>query len=119
MNNTLMTEKVFQHEAGYVMQDDRLIANLTVRETLTFTASLKFAKAATEVITERVGVRSGATTRLHSVPQVNRVIGDIGLRHVADNKVGGLLDRGISGGERRRVSIAAQLLQDPSQLNSD
>ncbi|ELT88926.1 hypothetical protein CAPTEDRAFT_142325 [Capitella teleta] len=103
LNNTLMTEKVFQHEAGYVMQDDRLIANLTVRETLTFTASLKFAKAATEVITERV----------------NRVIGDIGLRHVADNKVGGLLDRGISGGERRRVSIAAQLLQDPKLLLLD
>ena len=57
LNNRLMTVKIFQHEAGYVMQADRLIANLTVRETLTFTASLKFAKASAGTISRRVGMQ--------------------------------------------------------------
>ena len=41
-------------------------------------------------------------------------MGDMSITHVADSRVGGMLQRGISGGERRRVSIAVQLLQDPS-----
>lgn len=40
----------------------------------------------------------------------------MGLKHVADSKIGGSIVRGISGGERRRVTIAIQLLQDPSKL---
>ncbi len=49
-------------------------------------------------------------------PQVNGVIAELGLRDVADSIVGGpgSLYRGISGGERRRVSIGVQLLLDPS-----
>ena len=47
--------------------------------------------------------------------QVNSVIAELGLRHVANSRVGGVEVRGISGGERRRVSIGVQLLQDPSK----
>ena len=39
----------------------------------------------------------------------------MGLKNVADSKIGGLIDRGISGGERRRVTIAIQLLRNPSE----
>ena len=46
--------------------------------------------------------------------QVDSVIKEMGLKQVADCRVGGNIVRGISGGERRRVTIALQLLQDPS-----
>ena len=47
--------------------------------------------------------------------QVNRVILEMGLKSVADSKIGGTVVRGISGGEKRRVTIAIQLLQNPSK----
>ena len=43
------------------------------------------------------------------------MIAEMGLRHIADSRIGGSIERGISGGEMRRVSIAVQLLQDPSE----
>jgi len=49
--------------------------------------------------------------------QVSRVIIEMGLKHVADSRIGGSVVRGISGGEKRRVTIAIQLLQNPSKLN--
>ena len=47
--------------------------------------------------------------------KVDSVISKLGLRHVAKSKIGGADVRGISGGERRRVSIAIQLLLDPGR----
>lgn len=46
------------------------------------------------------------------------VIGELGLRKVADNSIGGYFSRGISGGERRRVSIGVQLLANPSRFSA-
>lgn len=40
---------------------------------------------------------------------------ELSLSHVAHTVIGGKIFPGISGGERRRVSIASQLLQDPSE----
>ena len=45
--------------------------------------------------------------------QIANVMSELGLRHVRNSRIGGSHVRGISGGERRRVSIAAQLLLDP------
>ena len=45
MEKNLMTEGIFQREAGYVIQDDRLLPNLTVKETLVYTSVLKFPEA--------------------------------------------------------------------------
>lgn len=40
---------------------------------------------------------------------------ELSLSHVAHSVIGGRVFPGISGGERRRVSIASQLLQDPRE----
>lgn len=43
------------------------------------------------------------------------MMAELSLSHVAHSVIGGRVFPGISGGERRRVSIASQLLQDPSK----
>ena len=47
--------------------------------------------------------------------QVSAVMAELSLSHVSHSVIGGRVFPGISGGERRRVSIASQLLQDPSE----
>lgn len=42
---------------------------------------------------------------------------ELSLSHIADKIIGSRNVVGISGGERRRVSVAAQLLQDPSKYH--
>ena len=41
---------------------------------------------------------------------------DMGLRGVADNRIGGAVVRGVSGGEKRRITIGIQLLKDPGMF---
>jgi len=90
---------------GYVVQEDRLLPSLTVRETLLFVCNMK---------------TPASWSDAKRLARVEAVIGELGLRHVADTQVGGSVSvRGISGGERRRVSIAAQLILDPAILLLD
>eukprot|EP01137_Pigoraptor_chileana_P015808 Opistho-2@5386 len=98
------TESLMKEHAGYVMQDDRLLPNLTVKETLWFLAQLRLPQH----------MDSQAKSE-----RVDSVINELGLRHVADTKVGGGLVRGVSGGERRRVSIGASLIVDCNILFLD
>ncbi|XP_069118278.1 ATP-binding cassette sub-family G member 5-like [Argopecten irradians] len=51
--------------------------------------------------------------------QVEKIIQQMGLSPVADTKIGGSIIRGISGGEKRRVTIGVQLLQDTKVLLLD
>ncbi|CAD5113452.1 DgyrCDS2620 [Dimorphilus gyrociliatus] len=104
INGRLVTPELFVKRGAYVLQDDQLLAHLTVKETLTYTARLKFA---------------GATKNIQVTQRVEQVLNEIGLKHVADSKVGGAFKRGISGGEKRRVSIGCQLLCDPVVLLLD
>ncbi|KAF9120195.1 hypothetical protein BGW39_011589 [Mortierella sp. 14UC] len=106
--------KVFRKsgEVGYLQQEDKLLPSITVRETLDFTAKLRLPTATTKQ--ERQGV-------------VESLISILGLKDCADVRVGDADAnesgeggrRGISGGERRRVSAAIQLLTRPSLLLCD
>lgn len=51
-------------------------------------------------------------------PQVEDVIAELRLRQCANTRVGNEYLRGVSGGERRRVSIGVQLLWNPGEHNS-
>ncbi|BGP42824.1 ATP-binding cassette transporter snq2 [Rhodotorula kratochvilovae] len=89
---------------GYVRQDDALLPYLTVRETLETAAALRLPKS--------VSSRQRAAI-------VEQTMAELGLRDVADVVVGGALRRGISGGERRRLSIGCTLVTLPSVLLLD
>lgn len=104
LNNVKCTRDVIQQRSTYVMQADRLLPNLTVRETLRYTARLKL---------------PGNTTVRDIERKVAEVILQMGLKDVADSKIGSCIIRGISGGEQRRVTIAIQLLKDPDMVLLD
>jgi ABC-type multidrug transport system ATPase subunit len=90
--------------SGYVMQDDLLNPNLTVRETLHYTAHLRLPSSMT--VAERES-------------RVEEVIREMGLGHCQHVIVGDPSKKGISGGERRRVCIGMELITRPTLLFMD
>lgn len=93
------------HHVAYVPQADNLIPTLTVRECVKYSALLRLPRdTSSEEINNRVEL----------------VLSELGLQHVGDSQVGGSGKiRGISGGERRRVTIAMELVIDPSIIVLD
>ncbi|KAF9272699.1 hypothetical protein BGZ68_002156 [Mortierella alpina] len=90
---------------GYVRQDDgMLMAHLTVRETLRYAAELGMAKS---------------LTKFEKWAKVDEIIDLIGLRECMDVLVGDDDTSGISGGQRRRVSVGLQLVYEPACLFLD
>ncbi|KAG5012141.1 hypothetical protein JHK86_024402 [Glycine max] len=91
---------------GFVSQDDVLYPHLTVLESLTYAVMLKLPKS---------------LTREEKMEQVEMIIVDLGLSRCRNSPVGGgaALFQGISGGERKRVSIGQEMLVNPSLLLLD
>ncbi|ESQ28009.1 hypothetical protein EUTSA_v10018591mg [Eutrema salsugineum] len=89
---------------GFVAQDDLLYPHLTVRETLVFVALLRLPRN---------------LTRDDKIKAAESVISELGLAKCENTVVGNTFIRGISGGERKRVSIAHELLINPSLLVLD
>jgi ABC-type multidrug transport system ATPase subunit len=84
--------------------DDALLPALTVRETLRFSAALRL---------------PSFMTTAQKYQRAEEVLMKLGLKDCADNLIGSDLIKGISGGEKRRVSIAVQILTDPRVLLLD
>jgi len=103
------------------MQHDYLLPNLTVRETLTFAGLLSLpaslSKADKLAMVRFPGLILNDYNISHKF-QVEDILLELGLKDCADNLVGVAGSYGISGGERRRVSIGVQLLTDPSTIIS-
>ncbi|SCV68407.1 BQ2448_528 [Microbotryum intermedium] len=91
-------------QVGIVDQHDVLPATATVRECLHFAAELKMPET---------------TTPSERKERVCEVLTLLGLIECADTLVGDTEHRGISGGERRRLSIGLELLATPSVLICD
>ena len=90
--------------SGYCQQRDSLVDVLTVRETLRCTAELKC---------------SSLVARSTKFARAEQLIGEMGLEAVADAVVGNDLNRGISGGQRKRCNIAVALVTKPPILLLD
>lgn len=88
----------------YVEQEDALVGSLTVRETLMFAARLSLPNTISS--SERIA-------------RVEALVNSFGLNGQANTLVGTPIRKGISGGQKRRVSVAAQLITSPKILFLD
>ncbi|URE39125.1 ABC transporter G family member [Musa troglodytarum] len=102
-NGRRLTKAVLRR-TGFVTQDDVLYPHLTVRETLVFCAMLRL---------------PGTVAKAEKVAAAEAVMAELALTKCADTAVGGPFVRGISGGERKRVSIGHEMLVNPSLLVLD
>ncbi|KAI3653144.1 hypothetical protein MP228_002569 [Amoeboaphelidium protococcarum] len=124
INNKTPTRAEFKQITGYVDQEDSLLPTLTVYETLLCSALLRLPRSMSYEM---------------KVRRVRDVLAELGIEHIANNRVGGSSSlssffsssgsggggdngsssRGLSGGERRRVSIALETIPSPSLLYLD
>ncbi|KAF5806827.1 putative AAA+ ATPase domain, pigment precursor permease/Protein ATP-binding cassette sub-family G [Helianthus annuus] len=93
-----------KRNTGFVTQDDVLYPHLTVTETLVFTALLRL---------------PNSLTSQQKIAKAEDVINQLGLTRCKTSIIGGSRLRGISGGERKRVSIGQEMLINPSLLFLD
>ncbi|RIB11357.1 ABC transporter-domain-containing protein [Gigaspora rosea] len=103
MNGHRSTEDLKRFIA-YCTQEDVFFPHLTVRETLTYTSRLRLPREAP------------ISAKLE---QVENIIQALNLSKCSNTKIGDIRFRGISDGERKRVSIANELLTDPSVILLD
>ncbi|KAJ9515493.1 hypothetical protein QJQ45_016484 [Haematococcus lacustris] len=96
--------KAMRRRIGFVLQDDVLYETLTVLETLTYAGLLRL---------------PNAMSRADKRARVDAVIEVLGLSKSRDTIIGGYFRRGVSGGERKRVSVGHELLINPAVLMLD
>ncbi|CAN1157405.1 ABC transporter G family member STR2 [Linum perenne] len=103
LDGRLMSPGLIKRTSAYVMQDDRLFPMLTVYETLLFAADF----------------RLGAIPIYEKKDRVEKLIEQLGLSSTRNTYIGDEGTRGVSGGERRRVSIGVDIIHGPSLLFLD
>ena len=103
INGHSITEPEAKALIGFVPQDDLLIEELTVYQNLWFTAKLCFE-----------GMSDAELDR-----RVMKTLKDLGLDAAKDLKVGSAINKYISGGQRKRLNIALELIREPAVLFLD
>lgn len=88
---------------GYVAQDDLLIEELSVYDNLFFNAKLCFANKSDREIGDLV----------------DQTLNNLGLYEIRELRVGSPLEKTISGGQRKRLNIALELIREPGVLFVD
>jgi ABC-type multidrug transport system ATPase subunit len=88
---------------GFVSQDDLLIEELSVYQNLYYNAKLCFNDYSEEQLVETV----------------LRILTNLGLYEIKDYQVGSPLNKKISGGQRKRLNIALELIREPAVLFLD
>ncbi|XWS45057.1 hypothetical protein CRYUN_Cryun15aG0104000 [Craigia yunnanensis] len=103
LDGMAMSPSFIKRTSAYIMQDDRLFPMLTVYETLMFAADF----------------RLGPISRVEKRQRVEKLIDQLGLTSSWNTYIGDAGTRGVSGGERRRVSIGVDIIHGPSLLFLD
>lgn len=94
----------FRGLIGYVPQDDILHKELTVREALYFSAKLRLPLDTTDAEIES---------------RIQQTLHDLKLEDQADQVIGSVEDKVLSGGQRKRVNLGMELITDPEILFLD
>ena len=95
LGGRVASRELLRNRVAYVLQDDAMPRLVTVGEHLAFHAVL------------RLGTTHSIAERRDAVA---RVVGELGLASCVDTRLGSSAVRGVSGGERRRVAVAVELL---------
>lgn len=106
VNGEKILDNEYKNIIGYVDQEDTLLPTLTVQETIMTSALLRLPADMGRALKER---------------RVIEVMQQLGIFHIKDQLIGSEegAGRGISGGEKRRVGIACELVTSPSILFLD
>ncbi|KAM9914385.1 hypothetical protein OXX69_000683 [Metschnikowia pulcherrima] len=104
VNGQVLAPSAYKKIVGFVDQEDHLIPTLTVYETVLNSALLRLPRS---------------MSFNAKVSRVTEVLNELRILGIKDRVIGSNFDRGISGGEKRRVSIACELVTSPSILFLD
>lgn len=106
INGEIICKKAHRTRLGYVMQNDIFFPTLTLRQTLVYTAYLRLSD-------------KRYLTSADKLKKVDDIIETLELYDCQNSVVGDDVNRGLSGGEKKRLSVACELITDPSILLID
>jgi ABC-type multidrug transport system ATPase subunit len=104
INGCVVDASTIRQVSTYVEQEDAMIGSLTLRETIDFAAQLTM---------------NGNTSKKDRALRVQELIESFGLQRQAGTIIGTPLRKGLSGGQKRRVSVASQLVTSPQLVFLD